>query len=53
MKTYIITYTLAEGSPIRLVIGATGRNKAEKLAEPLFRDLANYRCINRKIECLG
>jgi hypothetical protein len=52
-KTFIITYTLAQGEPIRLVVGSTGRNRAVRLAEPLFRELAQSRCIHREVACLG
>jgi hypothetical protein len=56
MKTFILTYILAEGNPINIVVSSTGRNKAFKKAEPLFWELSaqsGFRCIERKFKCLG
>ena len=56
MKTWILTYTLADGNSVNLVVSESKRTAAFKKAEPLLWQLtaqSGFRCVKRSHKCLG
>ena len=52
MKTFIITHFIAVGDPIKIVVKASGRNKAQKAADELLSKICDYRVMRREFEVL-